>query len=151
MGNIPIFIGIFLFVFGLIFGLVGFISKRRAAASLQWPTASGQIISSVIHTSTSTDSDGASSTTYEPKVEYTYTIMGSPISGRRIAFGAMGSDYASAQKVLAAYPVGTAVTVYYNPEKPADSVLENKARGGTVFLILGIVFMVVGIVVPFLV
>jgi len=150
MGNVALIIGLFLFLFGLVFGLVGIISKRRAAASLQWPTASGQILSSMIHTITSTDNDGGTTTSYEPKVEYSYAVMGSPMNGSRIAFGAMGSDYKSAQKILARYPVGAAVEVRYNPEKPTEAVLETSARGATLFTVLGIIFMVVGIVVALL-
>ena len=112
MGTVAIYLGIFLFILGLIFGLIGFISKRRAAASLQWPTTPGQVLSSTIHESISTDDDGSSSTSYEPKVEYSYSVMGSPMNGKRIAYGAMGSDQKSAMKVMARYPVGAPVSVH---------------------------------------
>ncbi len=39
------------------------------------------------------------------------------------------------------YLVGSAVTARYNPANPAEAVLETKAAGATLFLILGSVFL----------
>lgn len=138
--------GIVTILFGLIFVIVSIVMRKKAQAAQTWPVAPGQILFSTIETHTSTDSDGDTTTHYEPKVEYSYAVMGSPMKGTRISFGAMGSDYKSAQKTSAQYPVGAAVSVHYNPEKPAESVLETTARGGTVFMVIGIVIAIVGII-----
>lgn len=138
--------GIVTIFFGLIFVVVSVVMRRKAQAAQSWPVAPGQILFSTVETHTSTDSDGDTSTHYEPRVEYSYAVMGSPMKGNRISYGAMGSDYKSAQKTADQYPVGSAVSVHYNPEKPSESVLETTARGGTVFLIVGIVIAVIGII-----
>lgn len=138
--------GIVIILFGAIFIIVSIVMRKKAQAAQTWPVAPGQILFSTIETHTSSDSDGDSSTHYEPKVEYSYAVMGSPMKGTRISFGAMGSDFKAAQKTTTRYPVGASVSVHYNPEKPAESVLETTARGGTVFMVVGIVIAVVGII-----
>jgi hypothetical protein len=35
--------------------------------------------------------------------------------------------------------------VYYNPDDPSDAVLERQAGGATLSLVIGIVFMVIGL------
>lgn len=134
-------------LFGLVFVIIGIISNRRAALSKTWPTAPGEILNSTIVQHESTDSDGASSTSYEPVVEYRYNVIGSPFTGKRIAYGANQFSYNIAQKIISRYPIGSSIQVHYNPEKPADAVLETKSSGGTIFLIVGIVIIIAAVVI----
>jgi hypothetical protein len=47
--------------------------------------------------------------------------------------------------VVDSYPVGAAVTVYYNPTKPSDAVLDiTNTRGVKGMLVAGIIFIIVG-------
>ncbi len=60
-------------------------------------------------------------------VEYTYTVNGEEFSGKRIWFGEARALWPSAsQGVAERYPEGGEVMVFYNPEKPRDSVLERR-------------------------
>lgn len=138
-------------LFGLIFAIVGIVANRKAELSKSWPTVQGQVLTSTIVQHESTDSDGASSTSYEPLVEYRYSVIGSPLIGKKIAFGANQFTYNTAQKIISRYPPGAAVQVHYNPEKPSQSVLETKASGGTVFLVVGIGFIIAAFLIYFLV
>jgi len=95
---------------------------------------------------TSTDNDGHTSTTYKPVVAYRYELMGLQYTGERIAFGANTFNRRKSDEIIARYPVGQAVTVHYNPDKPEDAVLEAVVQGGTLSLIIGIVLMGVGVV-----
>ncbi|HYL73715.1 MAG TPA: DUF3592 domain-containing protein [Bryobacteraceae bacterium] len=62
-----------------------------------------------------------------PAVEYTYMVNGEEFSGKRIWFGEARALLPSASAGVAArYPKGGEVMVYYNPEKPRDSVLERR-------------------------
>jgi len=136
--------GIITILVGLVFVVVSIVMRRKAQAAQTWPVAPGQILFCTVESHTSTDSDGDSSTTYEPKVEYSYAVMGTPMKGHRISYGAMGSNYKSARKIADQYPAGSAVSVHYNPEKTSEAVLETSARGGTMFMVVGILIMVVG-------
>ena len=68
-------------------------------------------------------------------------------TGKRIAYGANQFNYKKAAEIAARYPVGARPAVYYNPDKPKDSVLETSASGGKLFIILGAIMGAVGLVV----
>jgi len=148
---VPLLIAFFI---GAIFVLVGILliylnirAKRKIAESQQWPTIAGAVVSSEVQRMSSTDSEGDTTYYYQPKVEYSYSVMGTAYTGKRLTFAAQGSSQKSAQAVVQRYPVGATVTVHYNPQKPAEAVLEVQATSGnTCMLVGGIVFIVVGII-----
>jgi hypothetical protein len=75
-------------------------------------------------------------------VEYDYAVNSQPYKGRRINYGITATQSkAAAQKEADRFTPGMQVTVYYNPEKPGEAVLEKKEVKSNVGLILGIVFM----------
>lgn len=137
---------VFLLIFGglgLAFLVIALVSRQKAQTSQRWPTAPGTVLSATLKEHVSHDHDDTPSThySYEPVVEYNYTVGGQTYSSRRIGYGANRFGRGQAAKILERYPVGSAVTVHYNPANPAEAVLETQAAGSTVFLILGIVFM----------
>jgi hypothetical protein len=121
-------------------------SRKKAEASQGWPSTAGQINESRVSHSTHTDTDGDSRDSYTPYVEYTYQVAGQSYNGRDLTFGfTQGYGNASkAQAMLAKYPVGAQVNVYYDPADPQKAVLERQAGGYGVGLVLGIIFLVVG-------
>jgi len=142
--------GIFILAFagaGVFLLVKSFKDRKKAEARQGWPATQGQIIASRISESTSTDSDSDRSTSYSPAVEYTYNVAGQEYKGNKITFGFTQGygRYAKAQAALARYPLGAQVTVYYDPANPADAVLERKAGGSTVSLVLGIIFILVSL------
>jgi hypothetical protein len=122
-------------------------SRQKAEASQGWPATSGQITDAGVGHHTSTDSDGDRSDHYTPKVSYTYPVSGQTYEGSKIGFGMQQSfgNPGKAQAALARFPVGAQVPVYYDPNNPAEAVLERKAGGSTVSLVLGIVFLLVSL------
>ncbi len=91
------------------------------AASANWPTVSGTISSAMI----SSGGAGESGSTFEPKVDFTYSVADREYAGNRISFGRL--RFVSEQKaraVLANYPVGSAATVAYDPGDPKNSILD---------------------------
>jgi hypothetical protein len=140
-----LFGGLIIFLLGLIFVIVALVNRNKAKAAEVWPVTPGQILSCNIEKHISTDSDGDTTITYEPKLEYSYSIMGAPMQANRISYGAVRTNYKSAQKLADRYPVGSQVSVHYNPEKPTEAVLETAAHGNTASLVIGIVFMLIGV------
>ena len=119
--------------------------RRKAAASRGWPTAPGEITHASIEESVSSDDDGPS-TSYQPKIAYSYQVAGVSYEARRLTFGAQRTgSRQSAQKALDAYPAGKAVQVHYNPANPAEAVLTVEGGGTTLFLILGILLAALGL------
>jgi hypothetical protein len=124
-------------------------SKKKAQISQSWPSTTGQITDSHVSRSQSTDSDGDTSTSYSARVAYTYQVGGQTYSGQNIAFGfnPSYSNESKAQADAARYPVGSQVPVYYDPTKPSDAVLARQASGSNVVMILGIIFIAIGVCV----
>jgi len=122
-------------------------SRQKAEVSQSWPATSGQITDARVAHHTSTDSEGDRSDHYTPKVSYTYQASGQTYEGSKIGFGMQQSfgSAAKAQATLARFPMGGQVAVYYDPNNPAEAVLERKAGGSTMSLILGIVFLLVSL------
>ncbi|MDD5393582.1 MAG: DUF3592 domain-containing protein [Thiothrix sp.] len=141
--SVNVIVGLPFVLLGVLFIFLAKRNAKRAEESLTWPSVRGTITSSML---ASFDSDD-SPTTYQPKVEYEYTVANQPYTGKRIAFGVAGSgNEAAARKVVVQYAIGSAVEVFYNPAKPSDAVLERSAAASNkVFWIMGGVFTVAGL------
>lgn len=122
-------------------------NKKKAAASQSWPSAPGIITNLDVRRSTSTDSDGDTTITYTPVIEYDYDVIGQTYHGSRVAFGAVTgySSQGKAQEALIPYAIGGTVTVYYNPDNPSEAVLEQKAKSTTLTLVIGIVLILLAL------
>jgi hypothetical protein len=140
------------FAIPIVFILVGgglialaVIQQRKANAVKLWPTTPGVILSSRLESHYSHDSDGGSSITYSPEVEYSYTVDGQMHIARQLAVGKANYDHFIASRKLTPYPRGAQVTVHYDPADPNNAVLETKAAGGVILLTIGFIFVGVGL------
>jgi hypothetical protein len=110
-------------------GALGFFLYRRyqqgnmARQSAQtWPSITGTVLSSTIQIRHS----GRSSSDF-PVVVYEYEVNGKPYQSQRIKAGDQffsARILGQAQATVERYPVGSRVTVYYNPANPGESALE---------------------------
>ena len=74
-----------------------------------------------------------------PSVQYAYQVEGQSYQGAKLAPGPeVGGS--GAGKVVAKYPAGTQVMIFYNPQNPSETVLERKAPGLWIMWLLLIVF-----------
>jgi hypothetical protein len=110
---------------GLFCVLAWFGGREEAAATTKWPSVPG-----VITEMTITEShNGDGTTTKNAVVKYSYSVNEKPYQGDRVKVEA-STELSDAAR----YPKGTQVTVFYNPEKAEDSVLE---QGGAGFWLTG--------------
>jgi hypothetical protein len=110
------------------------LSLRRSKQSESWPFTEGEIISS--HVKSRHGSDGG--TSYSAAVRYEYEVDGATYVSRTISFGSkLYFGRSSAQDVVAMYPAGEKVTVYYNPNHPKIATLEPGISVGS-FIVLGL-------------
>jgi len=138
----------------LIFGGVGVFaiytgrkSIRQADASQRWPATTGKITNAQVEYSSSIDTEGDSRDSYSPRVSYEYQALGQTYTGTKISFG-FSKSYGSrrqAEDELARYPLGSQVTVYYDPSNPAEAVLERKAGGSMLATVVGVIFIVLSL------
>lgn len=120
-------------------------SKRLANTSQTWQGTQGRVIASEIKKSTSNDRDYGQSTSYEAIVRYTYSVAGKEYTGERVSFGVKNSSEKLASETVAHYPVNTSVTVFYDPRKPQQAVLDQASSSGWLQIVIGIALFVVGI------
>jgi len=113
---------------GLFLSLFATNNSVNAFKTKSWPTTQGTVISSQVERSSR----------YIPKVIYTYDVDTNAFSSDRIR----QTNYAQykkkedAAKVADRYPVDSKVTVYYNPNKPDEAILEPGIKGEHIFMFL---------------
>jgi hypothetical protein len=129
--------------FALLFGLVVFGMHRASVRARQWPIAPGRVETSdvqayEVRSRATSESSVSSKTKYRPNIVYGYDVAG--VHYRSDKFSIIrseggGSD-ALAQQIVERYPVGTPLTVHYNPDNPSESALDPRAPLGLYFFYL---------------
>ena len=113
-------------------GMIYFMRRRMAVVST-WPSTMGTVVNSFLEQRS--DSEG---TTNYPVVQYSYQVAGQTYQSSKRAPG-MEVGGTGAGKVIARYPVGAQVMVFYDPQKPSDAVLERNAPAQwLMWLLLGV-------------
>ena len=132
-------IGFFFLILNVIFLGIIFFMRRRMAAVGQWPSTMGTVNASYLERR---HSSGDSGSTNYPVVQYSYQASGQAYQGTKLAPGPeVGGT--GAGKVVARYPAGAQVMVFYNPQNPSDAVLETKAPAQWILWLILIIFDVV--------
>lgn len=112
-----------------------FFMRRRMAVVNTWPSTMGTVTNSYLEQRSS--SEGG--TTSYPVVQYSYQVAGQTYQSSKRAPG-MEVGGTGAGKVIARYPVGAQVMVFYDPQKPSDAVLERNAPAQWLMWFLLVVF-----------
>jgi hypothetical protein len=139
---------------GAVFGVVAFVRERRlASASLRWPTATGIIVASgTIEEAIEDKSNNDSSFVrkiyrYQVDLRYAFQVGKRDFVGTNANWGATAvyGLRELAEKAASRYRPGQPVTVYYDPDRPANAVLEPDSRKGSLSpIILAAICAVVG-------
>jgi hypothetical protein len=106
---------------GLALMLSGWERIENARTSAHWPTARGVVVGADVyplHTS-----EGRR---WRPAITYQYLARGRELTGTRLSLQepASGYDERTVRRIAARYRLQTPVTVYYNPERFSEAVLE---------------------------
>ena len=123
-----------LFILNAIFLAVLFFMRRKMSEVSQCPSTMGSVVTSSIDRRSS--SDGY---TDYPVVHYSYEVGGQSYQSTKLAPGPeVGGT--GARKVVAKYPAGVQVMVFYNPQNPSEAVVERKASAQWLIWLLLVVF-----------
>lgn len=141
---------------GLIIGLIftpigvaliifwGWPVLSKAKESVNWPVVTGSVTRSEV--AQKRDSDG--DRTYRPDVEYKYSVDEEDFVGFDVYVASSSmwsSSRSSANETVRKYKVGKDVEVHYNPNDPADAVLEPGTNWMTYLPFgIGLIFAVIG-------
>ena len=128
-------IGFVLIILNVTFLAIIFFMRRKMAAVQQWPSTMGTVINSYLERRSSSE---GGYTNY-PVVQYSYQVAGQGYQSAKLAPGPeVGGS--GAGKVVARYPAGAQVMVFYNPQNHSEAVLERKAPAQWLMWLLLIVF-----------
>lgn len=127
---------------GLVLMLNGWDRIRQARASANWPTVRGLIVGAEVdpvHTS--------EGWRWRPTITYRYVAHAREVTSTRISLQepATGYDERTARRYAARYRLGRPVTVFYNPDRFTESVLEQSVpRSAYISMGLGVLFALPG-------
>lgn len=129
-----VIIGFVLVILNVVFLAILFFMRRRMAVVSKWPSTMGTVVNSYLERRSSSDG----STNY-PVVQYSYQVGGQMYQSSKLAPGPeVGGT--GAGKVVARYPAGAQVMVFYDPQKPSDAVLERTASAQWLLWLILVIF-----------
>ena len=129
------------FVYAMLLAPLGLILAAAVYKSLQvraareWPSAGGKVVVSraEVRKVKVIDSDRQEGHRFEERnfadIVYEYSVAGRKLRNNRVSIGEDLGNFQVAE-TIAKYPVGTIVTVYYNPLHPGEAVLERDLPKG---------------------
>ncbi|GAB4325228.1 MAG: hypothetical protein Kow0059_21160 [Candidatus Sumerlaeia bacterium] len=85
---------------------------------------------------------------YKPVIVYRYDVGGQSYESSRFDYTAspFNRSEEDAKRIVAQYPPGTPVTVYYNPSYPQQAVLRRGVGRATLYLIgLSVLYIAFGV------
>ena len=132
------YLGIFVALLGLggalWAGLAHVRARGQVEAAKRWLDVPGKVLSTNVEQRGSMGS-GRNSRYYVPQIRYSYVVNGRERQGSRLRFGLPSArTRGGAEQMLAAWPVGGAIKVRYDPDDPDQSVLEPGKAGGKLLL-----------------
>ncbi|MBX3593815.1 DUF3592 domain-containing protein [Sphingomonas sp.] len=90
---------------------------RLVRESVHWPSVQGRVTAARIRRTRNTRA---------PRIDYTYEVRGVRYRGNRFSFVQQSLNMSDCRAVLDRFPPDAMVPVWYDPLKPAYSVLERK-------------------------
>lgn len=121
---VPLSLGIVITLVGVILLFVDSRKKPKAGEINieDWPTTGGKVTTARLGEKQTGD-------TYEPVIEYVYTVNDAQYHGNKIFPGENpSSKKEAAQEILNKHPVNMFVPVRYNPTNPSESALEVQSQ-----------------------
>lgn len=107
-------------------------STAQQVQSASWPSVQGTITRSEVEAVRSNKS-----TTYGLKVAYTYSVDGKRYEGSKYRSSAWRSgDAGFAEELVARYPLGARIPVYYRPGQPSEAMLQVGMGSAELFLLM---------------
>jgi len=101
--------------------LWGFTDFRASLATKDWPSVTGEVLSSSVERV-----GRPGSKTRAPRVTYAYTVDGVRYEGDRLSFRSYSSRRVSNNRagvIASRYDEGAPVEVHYDPDRPSEAVL----------------------------
>lgn len=152
--DIPLYVYFMLFAPIALLVLAASYKSLQVRAARTWPSASGIVVESG-ELRRKVKVPSRRRPRFEERsfanVVYQYEIAGQPHTNSRVTIGEDRGNFEVAE-TIARYPVGKRVTVYYNPARPTQAVLERELGGmwsRIAWIVVGFTVIVFGAIVGF--
>lgn len=114
-------------------------SATMNAKAADWPDTRGVIALSEHRQATDGDNDSV-------RIEFDYEVADQRHRGSTVSYVGLPAQSAEKAALVARYPVGREVKVYYDPADPGRAVLEREAsRAWIAAALMGLVLVAVGV------
>ena len=129
----------------------------RGLSTRTWIKTTAKINVSGIRRTTATSRESSENgflPFYVPDIKYTYTVNETRLQGNKIKISEGWGSFSAAkfQKILAQFPQGASVPIWYNPKKPGEAVLMqgmHRADFETTLLIMAYIAVCISIAASF--
>jgi hypothetical protein len=133
-------------IVALVLLVIGLRGRRLAAASKSWPSTTGKVLSSQVEARRSRSGSGYS-TSYYAVVFYEYQVAGQVYRSNVLQLGGeVGGSVSRAQQKVMAYPAGSQVQVYYNPDNPQQAGIEGGSMRSNILIGVALLIMLILVV-----
>ncbi len=146
-----------LLIVGAGFVVVGWLSLRDDRNVVEWPSVEGRIVSAraieeAVENTNSASGRKRVTTRHSAELAFEYSVAGETRRGNRIQRREPAArTQAEIEELLARFPVGRSVKVYYDPRDPDRSVLVSEpASGGYAPIVFGATLLLVGVAIRLL-
>jgi hypothetical protein len=128
----------------------GFADALRQHRAEQFPATTGRVIASYVEEDSHQNKDRTKPphVFYRPIIRYQYEVGGKIYREGCCRFGRNNSDSdpGPARRLVAEFPVGREMPVYYDPDQPENAVLKPGIVGRDLFLFPPLIFVAVGMI-----
>jgi len=132
--RILVWFGLILLLAGIGLVVWGVTEILAGQGSLRWPSTTGHIIESYVQ-----EVPTPNITTYYAHIRYAYNDGSQAHVGKKVSYNDTPSNLSACERVVAKYPTGMDVKVYYDPDNTGTSVLEPGLEEGAWLRIAAIV------------
>jgi len=130
---------IVLLAVGVILTILMPISISKGRKSKTWPTTEATVVSTEVEEKHEYDEDGDKHVYYYPRIHYDYRVEGQFYNGFKYKLLEVSMSKRKAYEFVSNFMAGDKLTAYYDPENPAESVLQpGEQKYLYVFFVIGI-------------
>jgi len=154
MGGLFAVVGVLAAIGGVAIAVYGIKVLGEIKQTSAWPSCAGVVVASgtTVHVHSDMERPHDETRMYEPSIRYEYEVAGRKYTADRITYGKVARTGGWAATMLARYPVGEEVTVYYDPRDPKSAVLRPGDTAGigilfsaaAMFIVVGSIFAWLG-------
>lgn len=126
--------------------ILGYSTGKEGKATLSWLPVNGVVLSSDISSKRVRKTTGNKGYKTEKRfnISYEYEVKGKKYTSYKLGWGKKDGKTLTYEQLLATYPKGKTVKVFYNPKAPGKAVLHPGTGAGPMVLnIIGTLFLCV--------